>query len=117
MRPRTRAAEVQGDDCVSSSWGQQGEGLGLFLQPLIQASQRLGLHCLCEQFDHIHLWALLLLLQQGRRHVGLAALDHSLLFLLWLLLLLLHWLHILDLLQRQDQFLLLDAAVTELYRP
>lgn len=107
MRPRTRAAKVQGDDCVSSSWGQQGEGLWLFLQLVIQASQRLGLYRLSEQFDHIQLWALLLILWQGWRHVGLAALNHSLFFLL-------HWLHILDLLQRQDLFLLLDATVTEL---
>lgn len=111
LRPRTRAAEVQQDDGVSGSWGQPGEGLGLFLQPVIQAG-RLGLYRLSEQFDHVHLWALLfhILLQQGWRHVRLAALHYSLVLLLRQLLL--HWLHICGLLQRQDQFLLLDATVT-----
>lgn len=37
MRTQTRAAEVQRDNGVSSRWGQQGEGLGLFLQLFIQA--------------------------------------------------------------------------------
>lgn len=110
---RTRAAEVQWDDGVSGSRGQQGEGLGLLLQLVIQAGLSLFLHCLCEQFDHVHFCDLLfhILLHQGWGHVRLAALLHRL-FLLLLLQLLLHWLDIHGLLQGQNHFLFLDATVT-----